>query len=54
MADTAFVTSDGGTTTVNEASVEEFGGKLRGTLIRPSDEGYDEARRSSGASSEER
>ncbi len=44
MADTAFVTSDGGTTTVNEASVEEFGGKLRGTLIRPSDEGYDEAR----------
>jgi FAD/FMN-containing dehydrogenase len=30
---------------LEEATVEEFGATLRGDIIRPEDEGYDEARK---------
>ena len=45
MAHLEAVTITGGRVLVEEADVEEFQTSLRGTLLRPGDDGYDEARK---------
>lgn len=44
MSDLKFITTTGGETVLEEAAVEEFKSSLRGELLRPSDDGYHEAR----------
>lgn len=44
MLDIRVTTTTGGETVLEEAAVEEFKSSLRGELLRPGDEGYDEAR----------
>ncbi len=44
MSDIRATTTTGGETVLREAAVEEFKSKLRGELLRPGDDGYDEAR----------
>lgn len=44
MLDIRVTTTAGGETVLEEATVEEFKSSLRGELLRPGDEGYDEAR----------
>ena len=44
MSDIRVTTTTGGETVLEEAAVEEFKSSLRGELLRPGDEGYDEAR----------
>ena len=44
MVDLQVVTTDGNQTNLGEGVVEEFQNSLRGRLIRPADEGYDEVR----------
>jgi FAD/FMN-containing dehydrogenase len=45
MADLRVVTTAGTDTVLNEATVQEFKAALRGELIRPGNESYDEARK---------
>jgi FAD/FMN-containing dehydrogenase len=45
MTDLRMITSDGGDTVLEEASVQGFADSLRGLLLRPGDGGYDEARK---------
>jgi FAD/FMN-containing dehydrogenase len=45
MADLLVVTTAGTDTVLNEATVQEFKATLRGELIRPGNESYDEARK---------
>jgi len=45
MTDLRVITSDGGDRIIEEAVVQEFGANLRGPLLRPSDDGYDQARK---------
>ena len=45
MTDLRVITSDGGDRIIEEAVVHDFGANLRGPLLRPSDDGYDQARR---------
>ena len=44
MVDLKIAALDGMETTVAEAGIEEFRNNLRGSLLQPSDDGYDEAR----------
>ena len=45
MTDLRVITSDGDDRIIEEAVVQEFGANLRGPLLRPSDDGYDQARK---------
>ncbi len=45
MVDLKVATLDGKPSTLREASVAEFKGKLRGRVIQPGDDGYEESRR---------
>jgi FAD/FMN-containing dehydrogenase len=49
MATTQVTTGPGGTTTLDDETIETFRQSLRGALLRPSDPGYDEARRVNNA-----
>jgi FAD/FMN-containing dehydrogenase len=44
MAGIEIVTAQGGTTSLEESAVAQFQSKFRGTLLRPGESGYDEAR----------
>src|SRR5262245_34742078 len=44
MADLTVTTTMGAEATLKEAAVEELKARLRGELLRPSDDGYDAAR----------
>ena len=44
MVDLRIATTSGSDTLLNEASVEDFEASLRGGLLRPGDDGYDDAR----------
>ncbi len=44
MGDLRVTTATGGDTVLAAATVDNFKASLRGTLLRPSDEGYSEAR----------
>ncbi len=44
MAGIEIATAQGGKTSLEESAVEQFKSKLRGTLLRPGERGYDEAR----------
>src|SRR6516164_7203232 len=45
MTDLRVITSDGGDRILEEAAVQAFAENLRGPLLRPGDEGYDQARK---------
>jgi hypothetical protein len=45
MTDLRVITSDGGATILEEATVNDFAANLRGPLLRPGDGGYDAARK---------
>ena len=45
MTDLRVITSDGDDRIIEEAVVQEFGANLRGPLLRPGDDGYDQARK---------
>ena len=45
MTDIRVITRDGGDTILEEATVNDFAADLRGPLLRPGDDGYDEARK---------
>jgi FAD/FMN-containing dehydrogenase len=45
MTDLRVITSDGGETFLESAIVQQFADRLRGRLLRPGDNNYDEARR---------
>ena len=43
MVDLQVATNTGADTVLSEESVEEFKGSLRGPLLQPGEQGYDEA-----------
>ena len=45
MADLRVMTAPGEETILEEATVQQFKGSLRGALLRPGDDGYDAARK---------
>jgi FAD/FMN-containing dehydrogenase len=45
MTDLRVITSDGADAILEEATVQDFAGNLRGPLLRPGDGGYDDARK---------
>jgi hypothetical protein len=45
MVDLQVATTTGAGTTLSETAIEEFQNSLRGSLLRPGDEGYDDARK---------
>jgi FAD/FMN-containing dehydrogenase len=45
MTDPRIITSNGGHTTLEEAAVQNLADSLRGRLVRPGEDGYDEARK---------
>src|SRR6516164_9323904 len=45
MTDLRVITSDGGDRILEEAAVQAFADSLRGRLVRPGEDGYDEARK---------
>ena len=45
MVDLQVTTNTGGQSVLSEAAVQDIQATLRGELLRPSDDGYDEARK---------